>query len=174
MLQELVTPVVIFRWPKKAEKVAAVLTPIAEITSLKPRVEVRAGVGQPTPFGADTRMTARQVVVKVVEPASGRRLFRSQRHKVEAEGQPVTISLEREPNEAPWRPPARRGARCRQRRAARPLRRRAQGRPQGVGLAMNGSEQNRELPLDEVPVDDLDRKLLDVFAGRVVRKDRVK
>ncbi len=99
-LQELVTPVVIFRWPKKAEKVAAVLTPISEIISLKPRVEVRAGAGQTTMFGADSKMTGRQVVVKVIEPGSGRRLFRSQSHKIEAEGQPVTISLEREPNEA--------------------------------------------------------------------------
>jgi ATP-dependent Lon protease len=40
---------------------------------------------------------------------------------------------------------------------------------------MNLSEQNRDLPVvDEVPIDDLDRKLLDVFAGRVVRKDLVK
>lgn len=99
-LQELVTPVVIFRWPKKAEKVAAVLTPFSEITSLKPRIEVRAGAGQTTMFGADAKMTGRQVVVKVVEPGSGRRLFKSQSHKVEADGQPVTISLDREPNEA--------------------------------------------------------------------------
>ena len=41
---------------------------------------------------------------------------------------------------------------------------------------MNDADQNRDLtpPVDEVPVDDLDRKLLDVFAGRVVRKDLVK
>src|SRR5712692_4754702 len=41
---------------------------------------------------------------------------------------------------------------------------------------MSGAEQNRDVtpPVDEVPVDDLDRKLLDVFAGRVVRKDLVK
>jgi len=99
-LQELVTPVVVFRWPKKAEKVAAVLTPVSEITSLKPRVEVKAGAGQTTMFGADAKITGRQVVVKVVEPGSGRRLFKSQSYKVEAEGQPVTIPLEREPNEA--------------------------------------------------------------------------
>src|SRR5205823_1010838 len=56
-----------------------------------------------------------------------------------------------------------------------PLRRRAQGRSRGVGLNMNGSEQNKDLPpVDDAPVDDLDRKLLDVFAGRVVRKDLVK
>lgn len=99
-LQELITPVIIFRWPKKTEKVAAVLTPVSEITSLKPRVEVRAGTSQTTMFGADAKMTGRQIVVKVVEPASGRRLFRSQSHKVDAEGQPVTFTLEREPNEA--------------------------------------------------------------------------
>ncbi len=98
-LQELVTPVVIFRWPRKAEKVAAVITPVSEITSLKPRVEVRAGTSQTTMFGADAKMTGRQIVVKVVEPGSGRRLFNSQSHKVEAEGQPVTIALERERNE---------------------------------------------------------------------------
>jgi hypothetical protein len=40
---------------------------------------------------------------------------------------------------------------------------------------MSISEQNRDLlPVDESAVDDLDRKLLDVFAGRVVRKDLVK
>jgi hypothetical protein len=99
-LQELITPVVVFRWPKKAEKVAAVLTPVSEITSLKPRVEVRAGAGQATMFGTDVKLTARQVVVRVVEPGSGRRLFKSVSCKVEAEGQPVTITLEREPNEA--------------------------------------------------------------------------
>src|SRR5262245_51414645 len=43
------------------------------------------------------------------------------------------------------------------------------------GTSMHDSEQNRELPtVDEVSVDHLDRKLLDVFAGRVVRKDLVK
>jgi hypothetical protein len=97
-LQELVIPMVVFRWPKRAEKVAAVLTPISEIASLKPRVEVRAG-SQTTMFGADAKLTGRQVIVKVVEPGSGRRLFKSQSHKLEAEGQPVTIALEREANE---------------------------------------------------------------------------
>ncbi|MBI5514932.1 MAG: protease Lon-related BREX system protein BrxL [Deltaproteobacteria bacterium] len=39
---------------------------------------------------------------------------------------------------------------------------------------MSGSEANQALPLDEAPVDDLDRKLLGAFSGRVVRKDLVK
>ena len=98
-LQELIIPVVVFRWPKKAEKVAAVLTPVSEITSLRPRVDVRAGTSQTTMFGADAKVTGRQVVVKVIEPGSGRRLFRSQSHKLEAEGQSITFTLERETNE---------------------------------------------------------------------------
>jgi hypothetical protein len=100
-LQELVVPVVVFRWPKKAEKVTAVLTPFAEISSMKPRVEVKpGGAGQASMFGADAKMMGRQVVVKVVEPGSGRRLFRSaQSYKVDPDGAPVTLVLEREGDE---------------------------------------------------------------------------
>ena len=41
---------------------------------------------------------------------------------------------------------------------------------------MSDPEQSTDVmpSLDEVPIDDLDRKLLNVFAGRVVRKDLVK
>jgi hypothetical protein len=100
-LQELVIPVVVFRWPKKAEKVSVVLTPVSEITSLKPRVEVKPGLtGQAGLFGADAKMMGRQIEVKVVEPGSGRRLFRSpQSHKVEPEGLPIALALEREGSE---------------------------------------------------------------------------
>jgi hypothetical protein len=100
-LQELVIPVVVFRWPKKAEKVAVVLTPLAEITSLKPRVEVAPGnAGQTSMFGPDTKMMGRQVAIKVVEPGSGRRLFRStQSCKVDPDGAAVTLTLELEEGE---------------------------------------------------------------------------
>ena len=100
-LQELVIPVVVFRWPRKAEKVAAVLTPFAEISSLKPRVEVKAGgLEQALMFGPDAEMMGRQVVVKVIEPGSGRRLFRSaQSNQVAPGGAPVTLILEREAGE---------------------------------------------------------------------------
>jgi hypothetical protein len=100
-LQELVIPVVVFRWPKKAEKIAAVLTPLVEVTSLRPRVEVKPGsAAQTSMFGADAKMMGRQVVVKVVEPGSGRRLFRStQSCKVDPDGAPVTLVLERESGE---------------------------------------------------------------------------
>lgn len=100
-LQELVIPVVIFRWPKKAEKVAAVLTPVAEITSLKPRVEVRPGGGGRLPgFGAEANVTGRQVMVKIVEPESGRRLFKAGASaRVEPDGDPVPLVLDREEGE---------------------------------------------------------------------------
>ena len=42
-----------------------------------------------------------EVVVKVVEPGSGRRLFRSTEScKIDPDGAPVTLTLEREGNEA--------------------------------------------------------------------------
>lgn len=101
-LQELVIPVVVFRWPKKAEKVAAVLTPLAEITSLKPRVEVRPGASGRLPgLGAEAGVTGRQVTVKIVEPASGRRLFKAAASaRIEPDGEPVSLVLEREAGES--------------------------------------------------------------------------
>ncbi|HXG33315.1 MAG TPA: PglZ domain-containing protein [Bryobacteraceae bacterium] len=101
-LQELVIPVVIFRWPRKAEKVAAVLTPVAEITSLKPRVEVRPGSSGRLPgFGAEVGVTGREVTVKVVEPATGRRLFKAAASvRIEPDGEPISLVLEREAGES--------------------------------------------------------------------------
>ncbi|MGK5084117.1 PglZ domain-containing protein [Bdellovibrionota bacterium FG-1] len=98
-LQELVIPVVIFRSPKKAEKISAVLTPLAEISSLKPRVEVKSGT-QTAMFGPDAKVTGRQIIVKVIEPKSGRRLFRSAKScKIDSDSAGVTIVLEREAGE---------------------------------------------------------------------------
>ncbi len=101
-LQELVVPVVAVRWPKKAEKVAVVLTPLTEIVSLRPRLEVRPGAGDRLPgIGADERTLGRQVSIKVVDPSNGRRLFRSaETVKVEPDGGPVDVTLDRERGEA--------------------------------------------------------------------------
>jgi hypothetical protein len=58
------------------------------------------GAGQAAMFGPDAKKMGRQVVVKVVEPESGRRLFRSaQSSKVDPDGAPVTLTLEREGGE---------------------------------------------------------------------------
>ena len=100
-LQELVIPVIVFRWPKKAEKVSVVLTPLAEITSVAPRVEVRPG-GQTTLLPTDAKMMGRQVLVKVTELRTGRLLFevpKERSSKVDPDGQPVTFTLQRKKNE---------------------------------------------------------------------------
>jgi hypothetical protein len=95
-LQELVTPVVIARWPRKAEKIAAVLTPLDAIVSLRPRVQVRPGVTGLPGVGSKPRMIGREVTVKVVEPGSGRRLYASiNRSRLEPDGEPATVLLER-------------------------------------------------------------------------------
>lgn len=101
-LQELVTPVVVARWPKRAEKVAVVLTPLAQIASLRPRVELKPGVTDRLPgIGADEKMLGRQVIVKVVDPGTGRRLFRSPESvKVEPDGAALTLTLQRESGES--------------------------------------------------------------------------
>jgi hypothetical protein len=99
-LQELVIPVVVARWPRKAEKVAVVLTPMSAIASLRPRVELRPGATGLPGVAAEPRMMSREVTVKVVEPRSGRRLFDStERSRIEPEGAPVTVLLERKPGE---------------------------------------------------------------------------
>lgn len=101
-LQELVVPVVAIRWPKKAEKVAVVLTPLTEIMSLRPRLELRPGATDRLfGIGADERSLGRQVSVKVVDPSNGRRLFRStETVKIEPDGDPVTVTLDHERGEA--------------------------------------------------------------------------
>jgi hypothetical protein len=96
-LQELVIPVVVFKWPKKAEKASAVLTPLTTIASLRPRIEVRPGVSGHLPgVGAPSSMTGREVTVKIVEPPSRRVLFSSPASaKVLPDGAAITLDLER-------------------------------------------------------------------------------
>jgi hypothetical protein len=77
-LQELVIPIVVARWPQKTVKIKAVVKPIEHITTLAPRIEVEAG--QTGLFdGADQSLTGRQVIVKIVQPQSGKVLFVSEK-----------------------------------------------------------------------------------------------
>lgn len=100
-LEELIIPVVVIRWPKKTEKVAAVLVPLTEITSLKPRIMVRPGASDHLPgFGTDTKRVGRQVVVKIVDPKTGRQFFHSQGSvPIEPEGSEQTLVLVRKEGE---------------------------------------------------------------------------
>jgi hypothetical protein len=101
-LQELVIPVVVARWPKRAEKVPVVLTRIAEIVSIRPRIELRPGAMDL--FGgssADERTMGRQVLVKVVEQATGRRIFRcAESVKIEPNGLAIGLTLDHAPGQA--------------------------------------------------------------------------
>lgn len=79
-LQELVIPVVVVRWPKKGKKVAAVLKSVAEVTSLAPRFTVSPGGAEyyRNLFGEpDANLLARRVMVKIVDPDSGKVLFKA-------------------------------------------------------------------------------------------------
>jgi hypothetical protein len=96
-LQELVTPVVIARWPKKARKSGVVLKPLGQITSLSPKVEVAPGSGEKDLLGSvDENLLSRKVLVKVVAPASGKVLFKAKNAiVVEPGGETQMAELER-------------------------------------------------------------------------------
>ena len=76
MLQEMIIPVIVARWPVQATKVKVVLKPVARITSEAPRVEVEAGFEQMTFLAPDERQLSRRVLIKVRDPATGKLVFR--------------------------------------------------------------------------------------------------
>ena len=77
-LEELVIPVVTIRWPKKARKAGVLLKPVSQITSLAQHVEVASAEQQQDFLSeSDENVIGRQVVVKVVDPATGKNLFKS-------------------------------------------------------------------------------------------------
>lgn len=77
-LQELVTPVLTIRWPRKAKKTGVVLKPITQITSLAQRVEVAPAAAQTGLFDAvDETLVTRTIRIKVCEQTTGKTLFKS-------------------------------------------------------------------------------------------------
>ncbi|MGE0827268.1 MAG: PglZ domain-containing protein [Candidatus Binatia bacterium] len=97
-LQELVIPVVLASWPKKAKRIDVVLKPLEQIVSLSQRVEVApAASAQKDIFGSvDTNLLGRQVMIKVLHPDSGKLLFKSKgKVTVEPGGGTVTVELEK-------------------------------------------------------------------------------
>jgi hypothetical protein len=95
-LQELIIPVVIASWPKKAKRIGVVLKPLAQIVSLSQRVEVApAASAQKDIFGGvDENLLGRQVMIKVLHPESGKLLFKSKVPvAVEPGGGTVTVEL---------------------------------------------------------------------------------
>jgi hypothetical protein len=94
-LQELVTPILTIRWPRKAKKTDVVLKPITQITSLMQRVEVAPAAAQSGFFDAvDETLLTRTVRVKVCDPATGKALFKGKATaRIEPGGDPVSIEL---------------------------------------------------------------------------------
>ena len=69
--------------------------PVGHIAALTPRVQVQAGVSGQTTMFADSDMLARQAMVKVKDPSSGKVVFKHREPvTVEPDGQPLTIQLE--------------------------------------------------------------------------------
>lgn len=94
-LQELVTPVLTIRWPRKAKKTDVVLKPITQITSLMQRVEVAPAAAQTGFFDpVDETLLTRTVRVKVCDPATGKALFKGKATaRIEPAGGAVSIEL---------------------------------------------------------------------------------
>jgi hypothetical protein len=94
-LQELVTPMLTIRWPRKARKTNVVLKPVTQITSLMQRLEVAPAAAQ-TDFlsTVDEMLLTRTVRIKVCDPQTGRALFKGKTTaQVEPGGADVTIEL---------------------------------------------------------------------------------
>ena len=96
-LQEIVTPVVVARWPRKAKKTGVVLKPLGQIVSLTQRVEVASGSGEPDLLGkVDENLLSRKVTIKVVAPETGRLIFKGRGPiVVEPGGNTQVVDLEK-------------------------------------------------------------------------------
>lgn len=94
-LQELIIPVIIAHWPKKARKIGVILKPVEQITSLNQLIELTPEAVQANLFGeVDENFLGRQVIVKVIYPESGKVIFKGKEAKlVQPGGDNVAIEL---------------------------------------------------------------------------------
>lgn len=95
-LQELIIPVVIAHWPKRAKKIDVILKPITEITSLTPRIEIAPGTPVQVDLRGtlDTNLLSRNVFVKVIDPETGRIIFKSRKdYRIEPGGEIIIAEL---------------------------------------------------------------------------------
>jgi hypothetical protein len=92
-LQELIIPIVIVHYPRRAKKIEVVLKPITEITSLTPRVEIATGTPVQLDLSGtlDTNLLSRNVLVKVIEPNTGKIIFKSKKENRIEPGGGITI-----------------------------------------------------------------------------------
>lgn len=94
-LQEWIIPLVSVHFPQKGQKIGAVLKPLAQITSLAQRVQVAPEAIQLDLYagGAPENYLSRPVLSKVVQPATGKMIFRS-KNSVMSEPGGATLALE--------------------------------------------------------------------------------
>jgi hypothetical protein len=97
-LQELVIPVVTIAWPRKSQTIGAVLKPVERIERMLQKIEVAPGsVQQELGGGVDDTHVSRSVLVKAVDPATGKTLFKSKPATLEPGGGTVAMTLEKVP-----------------------------------------------------------------------------
>ena len=94
-LQELVIPFVTIRWPQKAQKIGGVIKPIEQITSLAQRIQVGPEATQIGLFQQmDENLLSRKVLLKVLDPQTGKLIFKStQPASIEPGGSVVVMEL---------------------------------------------------------------------------------
>jgi len=105
-LQELIIPIVVAHWPKRAKKVDVVLKPITEITSLTQRIEIGAGTPAQVDLSGtiDANLLSRNVFLKVIDPNTGKIIFKSKlNYLIEPGGKPIITEIQKlEGAEAPF------------------------------------------------------------------------
>jgi hypothetical protein len=97
-LQELIIPVVTVAWPRKSQKIGAVLKPVDHIERQIQKIEVApASVQQDLAGGVDESLVSRSVAAKAIDPSTGKTLFKSDAATIEPGGGTVPLTLKRVP-----------------------------------------------------------------------------
>jgi hypothetical protein len=97
-IQELVIPVITISWPRKSQKISAVLKPVERIERMLQKIEVASGSVQQDLSGTvDDSFVSRSVLVKAVDPSTGKALFKSDPAILEPGGNTVAMTLKKVP-----------------------------------------------------------------------------
>ena len=83
-LQEWIIPIVSVHFPQKGQKIGGVLKPVSLITSLSQRIQVAPQATQLDLFGgqAHENYLSRPVIIKVVQPFTGKVIFKSKKQSI--------------------------------------------------------------------------------------------
>lgn len=95
-LQEWIIPIVSVHFPQKSQKIGGVLKPITQITSLAQRIQVAPQATQLDLFGGQAHedYLSRAVVIKVIQPATGKIVFKTKNQSMlEPGGDTIALEL---------------------------------------------------------------------------------